>query len=425
MSNLGRLYKFELKKLAKRKMLWITLIILLAVTVFIGVSSAIGRIYISSDVTGSETVMFRHYDMVQAVRADPMGLDGRPFDTQLFQEAIDALGPAMNIALPEGIMDEYSEYAVTVRQEGDLPLTEDYLTDYAIRTEYTDVWDVAEVVVGSENMTRDLTGGDFYDTWDEVLKEEYAYAGLSDGEITWWNERSAQLERPFTCTAYATGWGNIAFSTYLVNILIMLFAAIALSGVFPYERQRQTDALAMCTKNGKAPLYLAKLLASLTVSLAGAAALFGALIISCLVTLGTEGFQGIIQLMWMQIYAAPMSVGKLALIGCGLGLLAALVHAVFTLVLSLVYKGGMPTMATVFGLMLVTSTVDEPFKDRILNQAYGLLPSVMDAGGILSLQLIPLGGYLTSYQFAPILWLSMILALAYLGYLLHRRMPVK
>ena len=42
MNNLGTLYKFELKKLIKRKILWITLIIMLAVAVFLPVSMIIG-----------------------------------------------------------------------------------------------------------------------------------------------------------------------------------------------------------------------------------------------------------------------------------------------------------------------------------------------------------------------------------------------
>ena len=406
-------------------MLWISLVILLAVVVFMSMDSVIGAMYVSSDVTGEDTMVFTHYEMVQALRADPANLNGRPLDTELMQEAMDAMGWVEQITIPADAVEDGQEYNVSVRQGGDMPATGDFMKDYAIRRSYMGVWDTVAAAVDEENMNYDLTGENFYAAWEDVRQNEYISGALTDGEINWWNRHNAALKTPVAWTAYAMGWENISDAAYVVGLLTMLFAAIALAGVFPYERQQRMDTLSMCSKNGRGPLYLAKLLASLTVTFAGAVILFGTLITSTLAVMGTEGFDGMIPFFIDFSYVGSLSIGQLALIACGLGLMAVLVHAAFTLALSLIYKGSIPTMATVFGVMLV-SAVGNPFKGRFLNQLYSLFPSKLDGLAILDARLVNLfGHYLTSWQFAPILWTLMLLALAGAGWLLHRRVPNK
>lgn len=426
MSNLGRLYKYELKKLMKRKMLWISLVILLAVTVFMPLTQVIGYTTISSDLTGGVPIKWSHYELAQMYRADPAGLGGRPLDTELIQEAIDKTGIIQYEAAIYSFDDD-NEYAVTV-VENKVTFSDDPLRNTVIRGEYNGVWGTVQNFVGSENMTEELTVEDYYAAVEEARQLDYAFRYLSPDEINWWNQRAAELDRPYTWPASVDGWDYIPSAAATINLLVMLFAIITLSGVFPGERQRQVDALSMCAKNGRTPLYLAKLLASLTVSFAGAVLLLAGLLIPTLVIFGTDGFDAAIQVAGVSadIYAAPMTLGKLALICLGLCLLAPLVYAAFTLTVSLLTKGGTPTMAIGFGVMLVTGSFSLPYKWRVLSQAWDLLPSCMDTQRVLDPRLVKLfGHYLTSYQFAPILWLIMLLTLAGLGYLLHRRVPSK
>ena len=426
MGNVGRLYKFELKKLLGRKMLWVALVILLGVAVFMPLTQVIGYTTISNDLTGGVPIKWSHYELAQMYRTDPAGLGGRPLDTELIQEAIDKTGIIIHDAIIYAYDDD-KEYAVTV-VENRGTLSDDPMRDYVIRGEYNGVWGTVQQFVGSENMTEELTVEDYYAAVEEARQLDYAFHFLKPDEIAWWDEQAKDISLPYTWLASSDGWDYVPSAAGTINLLALLFAAIALSGVFPAERQLRTDALAMCARKGKTPLYLAKLLASVTVSFAGAMLMLLGLIFPTLIVFGTDGFGDAIQVAGVGagIYAAPMTLGKLALVCIGLCLLASLVYAAFTLVVSLLTRGGMATMAVVFGVMIVTGSFSLPYRWRVLSQAWDLLPSCMDSPRVLDPRLIHIfGGYLTSYQFAPILWTLMLLALAGLGYLLHRRVPAK
>ena len=100
MRNFGTLYRFELKKLCHRRMIWAALAILAAAAVFIPANQVMGKMYVSNDATGGEDQVWTHYELVQRQRQDPAGLDGRPLDTDLIQETIGKMGYVSRITMP-------------------------------------------------------------------------------------------------------------------------------------------------------------------------------------------------------------------------------------------------------------------------------------------------------------------------------------
>ncbi len=420
MNNLSTLYRFELKKLCQRKLLWISLAILTAVSVFLPAYDVIGKMYISSDVTGLETQVYSHYEIIQRRRTDPAGLDGRPLDTALIQEVIDELGVVWREAYTN---DSGAEHSVTVQQAD--PVKMGWTLDgYVIQLEYWDIYDTVEYMAGTENMNASMTAEDYYEAIDAAREQDYANRGLADGAKAWWAEQTENIELPLTIAGYADGgWTSIAQSAFVVNLCVFLFTIIALAGLYPVERLRRTDALVLSAKNGKAPVYLAKYLAGLTVSFVGAAVLLGAMAASSLILLGPEDAHAAVQQLMAPAYGAPMTVRKLALILCGLYLAAGLTHGAFVLTVSIITRGGASAMAVSFGAMMLAVLVPAlPDRWEAISQLWSLLPGTIGGNGLLyDSRLVRLGRYLTNYQAAPILWAALISILLALGLALYRR----
>ncbi len=426
MNNFGRLYRFELKKLLQKKMVWIALAVLTAAAFSLPAVQVMGKMYISRDATGTEDQVYSHYEIVQRQRQDPAGLDGRKLDTDLIRETIEKAG-IISRTTTTVIGNENAETSVTVRQ-ADPDETGWTLDGYIIQGQYGNIWDTLESMVTQENMTEDLTGEDYYAAVDAERDRVYQAWGLTEEERAWWDAQAAELETPLTLTGYPDGgWCNLAETAYVGNIFIFLFAIIALAGLFPMERQRRTDALVQCARNGGTPLYAAKFLAGLTVSFAGALVITVSMAAACLLLLGPEDAATAVQQLMNPTYGAPMTVRRLALTVCAVYLAASLVHAAFVMAAGLCTKGGTSAMAVCFGAMMLFIMLPAlPMSHPRLSHVWSLLPAVFGSNGVVyDLRLVHIGGYLTNYQAAPLLWLVMTLALAALGLALHRRVPRK
>ncbi len=426
MRNFGTLYKFELKKLCQRKMIWVALVILAVAAVLPAVSQVTGKMYVSNDATGGEDQVWTHYELVQRQRQDPAGLDGRPLDTDLIQETIGKMGYVSRITMSVAGSDN-AKQTVTVRQ-ADPDETGWTLDGYIIRGEYGDIYNNVWSMVSEEKITEDLTAEDYYTAVDDARERDYIGWGLTEGEKAWWDAQAANLETPLTVTGYPDGgWCNLAETAYVANLFIFLFAIIALAGLFPMERQRRTDALIQCAQNGRTPLYAAKFLAGLTASFCGGVVILGAMAAGCLVLLGPEDAATAVQQLIYPAYGAPMTVRKLALIVCGIYLVASLCHAAFVMAVSLCTRVGTAAMAGCFGAMILFIMVPAlPLSHPRLSHAWSLLPAVFgNSGAVYDSRLVHIGGYLTNLQAAPLLWLILTLALAALGLALHRRVAKK
>lgn len=104
-NNLGRLFQFELKKLAKRKLLWITAMVSLFCIGFTVTSSLFGTYYVDGEPV--ET----HYQIFKEDQVYRKALSGRKIDQKLIQETVDAY-----MRIPMGVerytlTQEYQTYA--------------------------------------------------------------------------------------------------------------------------------------------------------------------------------------------------------------------------------------------------------------------------------------------------------------------------
>ena len=423
MRNFGTLYRFELKKLFQRKMLWAALVILTAVSTFLPAMDVMGTMYISGEATGREPLVCSDYDLIQCQRSDPAGLDGRPFDTDLIRETIRQMGVVDETDRVVSSGEDGQGNQVTVRRVmGSAPMDWS-LEGYVTRLEYTSLWDALRLNVANEDLNESLTLETYQAGVDTIRDNYYDLMGLSQRD--WWAAQREKLPSPLILNGYPSGgWARIEQQAYTVDILILLFATVALAGLFPMERQRRTDALARCARFGGTPLYWAKILAGLTVSFCGAAIMLGTLAGTSLLLLGPEDGPTAVQQHLNILYDEPMTVRRLALIACGLYLAAGVLYGAFVMAVSLITKGGTAAMGVCFGVLLASIMIPSlPPKWGPVSQIWSLLPSIIGVKGYTDPRLVRLGGYLTCYQAAPLLWLVLTLALAGLGLAIRRRTP--
>lgn len=105
MNNFGTLFNYEIKKLLKRKILWITLLICLIITGFSVVGSLTGTYYV--DGVKADT----HYNMFFTDLAYQKALDGREIGQTLLEEMSRAYGMIPPTAERYTTTEEYQKYA--------------------------------------------------------------------------------------------------------------------------------------------------------------------------------------------------------------------------------------------------------------------------------------------------------------------------
>lgn len=114
MNNLKTLYQYELKKIIKHKILWITLAVCIIGIVFGVTSPLFGAYYVDGELTDT------HYHMYTVDRAYREKLSGRAIDDELLQEMVAAYRQIPTDAFRYTLTDEYQTYARPYRDIYDI-----------------------------------------------------------------------------------------------------------------------------------------------------------------------------------------------------------------------------------------------------------------------------------------------------------------
>ena len=215
----------------------------------------------------------------------------------------------------------------------------------------------------------------------------------------------AQIQKPFTFyeyTAYDEMFG--VYETAAIMLLVML--SITLAGVFANESSRRTDRIILCTKNGRTKLYLAKMLAGMTVC-AGSALLLSVLIWASATALyGFSGANAAFQFIF-QYSSLPINCLQAVLISFAMLVVSAAVFGVMVMLLSLVTRSNIASMAISMAFIITAMFVSIPDEFRTLCQLWESLPWTFNAvWSVFSERTFPgLGTRLTPYQAVPMIYL--------------------
>ena len=385
---------YEIKKILKKKSTLVAFFVLFALHVFaVCISGNLGNTYVEGEFY--ET----HYERNKINRANGIDLSGRRIDEELLAEMSEAYQKIDWSTSDYKWSDIYKE---EVRKYSDL---ED-------RIKWMGLWGNLLSEVITEGIVDVSTTEKIYAVRKDVQQQLYDSYELSEQDIAYWQEQDEKVEVPFTYE-YASVYDSIlgGQGIYMMCMLLTFFIAISMVSVFAEEHSRKTDQLILCARYGKDRLYIAKLVAGSLVVFAINILFVGTAVIGKTVSYGPEGFHAALQLITVYWYPYALSVGETTLIAIGLLFLSSVMVTIFTMLLAEVLKNSVGAMAIVTGGLFVARLVSIPPSMGIFSQLWSYLPiNILKIDeGFTDLRLVHFfGTKLTTWQFAPILYLILI-----------------
>lgn len=400
MNNLGTLYRYELKKMSNRKLLWIALVLsILCITVTVLASQFLGTYYVDGKAVDT------HYHMFLVDKEYRENLSGRAIDQELLQEMSEGYGQ-----IPFGV-ERYT-------------LTEEYQT-YA--RPYSDIFNIVRAWTGmdaSSVMNWEPDEEALYAARRNRLEKHWQSQFLSDTEKEFWCEKEEQIEVPMTYY-YHEGYSR-ALNTFLtVGVLMQLLVAICLASVFTEEHTRRTDQLMLSSVNGKSVVYWAKILAGITVSAACSTLMTGLTLCLSLIAFGSAGFNTAIQIAFAS-YSYPLTLGQACLIAYGILVITSILAGVFVMVLSELIRSNIAALAISTALILLGNFVNIPEAYRILGQIWDYLPmAFLSTWNVYDTRLITIFEQcFVSWQIVPVMYILCSIVLAIGGKYVYQRYQV-
>ena len=200
-----------------------------------------------------------------------------------------------------------------------------------------------------------------------------------------------------------------------LRAVLPVAAAVCLCMVFSEDCRTRADAIVFATRESRAPLYLAKVLAGLTGAALAAAFIIGGTVAAHLAVWGVQGFDAPVQFYDM-LCPRPITVGQMLLPMLLILALYTLICGAFTMLISVLTCNAIAALA-------VPAVLAE-----LLNQWHpsargwmGYLPEKLAGwNGPVNLHLVKIFGvYLDNFQFGSLLYMAiaaLLLALCWLGW---------
>lgn len=409
MHNFGILYRFELKKLWNRKIVWITIIGMMLALI---VSSVILILTDHYQINGKEISAYE--DMIEK-RQYARELEGRLLDDTLIKEMQKAYGNLQILDKEEieNSDNQNTSTSVTVAkgEEGN----QDY-------RKYAYVYEAVANVLGDEGPLYE-DAEYFYKVRRIYIKTIMEDQQLTEKEMSYWKKMEKKIEKPYAFH-YTEGIERIWITFVTLGVMLLLLVAICLSTIFSEEHRNRTDQLILCSKYGKHQLYYAKIAAGMTLGASGAVVLFLSLLVPVLMIYGRDGMDASIQLRLASSF--PLTMGQILFILFGIYLVAGILFSMVAMFGSALFRNSVAVMAVMVSGMLAARSVYIPTRWRILSQIWGLLPNrVISIDSVEDYRLVPwFGGYLNVLQAAPVIYILITVVLFVIGKRIFRNYQV-
>lgn len=390
MNQFGTIYRYELKKAARRKLVWVTLSICLLGIIFTPFSNLLGSYYVDGVLTDT------HYHMFQVDSEYRRALSGREINQELLEETIVAYRQIPADADRYTVTEEYQAYA------------RPYSEIFNLLRSWTNM-DFSSVVnwEPDEKVLYEMRRNQLENDWQSVIS-------LSGPEKDYWRERESLLNTPFTYY-YNEGYVMLMNCFLTVGVLMLLFVSICLPSVFSDEHARKTDQLMLSSAKGKDTAYWAKLAAGATLA-AGSSALMSAL--TWVLTLGFYGAEGFGTSMQIYTnYSFPLTMGQACLIAYGILILTSVLMGVLVMFLSEVFHSGIAALAVSTSLIISGNVIMIPEEYRFLSQLWDCTPmAFLQTWNIFSVRLINVFGHcFTRWQVVPVVYILCAVVIAVVG----------
>lgn len=258
----------------------------------------------------------------------------------------------------------------------------------------------------------------------DTLDEENQYWELNEEEIRYWEEQENTIEKPFVYD-YNAGASYFFARINMLSLLWLSLIGIGLANFFGEEHIRRTDQLILCSKNGKMPLYLAKMAAGITFGIVGTVTFYLVQFLTMSAIYGMSGYDLPLQLyLWMSSF--PISLGGAIIISFFLSLAAAVLSSVFIMLLSELLRNGVAALSVMLGTTLFTIFVPVPVRYGLISQLYNFMPlQFFNGTEFLDKRLFRIfGRYFTGLQTAPVFYLVSAVILAGIGFKVYKEYQV-
>ncbi len=422
MRQFGTLLGYELKKICCRKSTWIAFTTLLA-AYFVSVALSWSMTYrtvteVKNEDTGEITREERKESYAQRrarERTNGLYWSGKAVDNALLEEVEKEYRKVVE-------SPETEEMDVTKEMERFGPI-EDVLESI------TGEWDLLLRSYDNQKKgTGKLTEEKIYEARNARVQNIQKECGLTEKESDYWREKEKSVSKPFTME-YAEGFYQLISMNgiYVVFMFASFLLAVVVGRIFAEEHQRRLDQIILCSRFGRVQLYFVKMTAGILFAFISMVIMIGIVAGVNFFTYGTEGFSAAIQLFagW---YSYPLTVGKTLLLMIGISLLATVLISIFIMVVSEKFCNAMAAMAAVIVVTVGARLVEIPQEFRALSQIWDYFPInlLKIDDGFLDVRLVSVFGVkLTSWQFAPVLYLILGVILVLLGKRFYCRYQVR
>lgn len=391
MANFWKLYSYEWKKIWNSKLTKVTVSIFFPLCLF---SVILGGI--SVYLTDRSGMTKNRYSYLFHLQEESKELSGRVLDQQLITEMQQAFR-AWRDNPDDDTKERFQKYRLVY--------------NYMFR------------ISPNMDVTMYVTENALYRYRTEEVKYLWRTQQLTEDEIAYWQEKESNITTPFTF-GYAIGWGLVIEQTTLIDIVVLFVIVICLSGVFSQEKTYGTDQFIHSSKLGKKQLYIIKIFAGISFSAAIAASFYLLTVLLLLLVYGAAGFGLPIQLIYPYC-SRPISVGQGALIYFLLYFVAAILYAMATMFLSLLFQRRGAVIAFWIGYLSILNYTGSREDKMISIYLYPHPPVLVIPWNINNDKLIHLfGKYLTVFQFAPIVYLLLIFLMLFTGWFLYQRKQI-
>lgn len=423
MYKTGALYVFELKKILMRKIVWITLGIMIALNIWIPFAdlSSLGYWISGEDYTG--------YELMTIDREAARKISGKALDDTLLDKMQKAYlssgrdtqsGAAYDIDRSTGFESSVISADDAGPAEGELKEKE---ADIKNIRKYTPIFTYITQFISDHETALEVNEEELYRERQREISQCWNDQLLTEDEISFWEEKEKQIATPLTYE-YTEGWADLFKHICPLNYMLLLLIGMCLSGVFSIEHLRKTDQLILCSQYGKRPLYLAKVLAGITFGVTAALLLFMGSAAASLLIYGTDGFHAVLQ-MALPLSSLPIHVGTAVIMLFATFLAVSVLYSIVTMFLSEWLKNSVAVMAILAGSMIFTMMIDVPYGFRTASQIYDLLPTTLLVHWQLwDDRLVPaFGTYLTNFQTAWGIYLVIGAVLVLFGAKIYNKIP--
>lgn len=399
MNNLGTLYYYELKKLLKRKIVWITLLLCLTATAVTMVAGLLGSYYIDNKKVDTNYNMFlidREYQKV---------LEGKEINQSLLEEMSNAYHMIPLTAERYNLTEEYQKYA----------------------RPYSEIFNFvrnATNMTASEAMQWIPNQKDLYAKRQVVLENDWKNANLSDVEKEFWRQKEAELKTPFVYQI-TESYFMLFRAVTTIGLLVLLSVSVCLAGTFAEEHIRRTDQLILCSTHGKGMAYWVKVLMGISFAIGISLIISTFAFMLAFAAYGTESFHAILQLIFAE-YSYPLTVGQAVLILYGCLLVTAVIFSVIVMLLSEMFRSSIATLAVTSGMLILSMVCSVPPQSRILSQIWDYLPSgFLTPWNIFDIRLLSVfGHHFTAWQAVPIIYLLVSIVIVMFEKMIYQRYQV-